>query len=247
VQDPDGDVDLLGRLFRKYRRRRATTLREDFCGTAALALAWARSHPGRTAIGVDLDRQTLAWGLANRIEPAEADVASRIELIEGDVLDGLGARAEIVCALNFSYFVFKTRELLRRYFEVARDRLVGDGLFVIDVFGGTEVVVENQVETEFDDFVYVWDQASFDPITHDVLCHIHYLLSDGSALRRAFTYDWRLWTIPELRELLLEAGFSRVRVLWERTDERGRGTGAFYEPRRVENQESWWTYMVAER
>ena len=29
-------------------------------------------------------------------------------------------------------------------------------------------------------------------------------------LRRAFQYNWRLWTIPELRETLLAAGFHSV-------------------------------------
>ena len=29
-------------------------------------------------------------------------------------------------------------------------------------------------------------------------------------LRRAFQYNWRLWTIPELREMLLAAGFHSV-------------------------------------
>ena len=29
-------------------------------------------------------------------------------------------------------------------------------------------------------------------------------------LRRAFQYNWRLWSIPELREMLLAAGFHSV-------------------------------------
>ena len=31
-------------------------------------------------------------------------------------------------------------------------------------------------------------------------------------LRRAFQYHWRLWTIPELHEMLLAAGFNHVHV-----------------------------------
>ena len=31
-------------------------------------------------------------------------------------------------------------------------------------------------------------------------------------LRRAFQYNWRLWTIPELREMLVAAGFSQTYV-----------------------------------
>ena len=35
-------------------------------------------------------------------------------------------------------------------------------------------------------------------------------------LRRAFQYNWRLWTIPELREMLVAAGFSQTYV-WLRS------------------------------
>jgi SAM-dependent methyltransferase len=247
VQDPVADVELLARLFRKYRRRQPLTMREDFCGTGVLSLAWARSHPKRVAVGVDLDEATLAWGVDNRIAKASPEVARRVRLVQGDVLDGGGPPVDIVCAMNFSYCVFKTRGELRRYFEVARGQLVEDGLFVLDLFGGNEAIIEDEVDTQCDGFVYRWEQASFNPLSHDIVCHIHFLFPDGSAMRRAFTYDWRLWTIPELRELLHEAGFSRVHVLWERTDEDGDETGAYYEPARVENQECWWTYIAAER
>jgi hypothetical protein len=52
---------------------------------------------------------------------------------------------------------------------------------------------------------------------------------------------------PELRDILLEAGFSKVHFYWEKTDAKGEGTGVFYEPDYVENQEIWWTYIAAER
>ena len=35
-------------------------------------------------------------------------------------------------------------------------------------------------------------------------------------LRRAFQYNWRLWTIPELREMLVAAGFNQTYV-WLRS------------------------------
>ena len=54
---------------------------------------------------------------------------------------------------NFSYCVFKTREALREYFEIARDCLVRDGLFFLDLFGGTETIIEDETDTELDDFV----------------------------------------------------------------------------------------------
>jgi hypothetical protein len=120
-------------------------------------------------------------------------------------------------------------------------------VFILDLWGGTEVMDEDENRHDHGDFAYRWEQEFFDPLSHEMACHIHFEFPDGSSLSPAFSYDWRLWMAPELRDILLEAGFSAVHLLWERTDEKGDGTGAFYEPKRVENQASWWTYIVAER
>ncbi len=243
VQDPETDAATMAGFFRRYRKREAETLREDFCGTAVLATTWAKSKPYRSAVGVDLHGPTLRWGRKTHVDPAGPDVARRIELFQANVLDAPGPRTDITCALNFSYYAFKERKTLGAYFQAVRRKLKPDGLFILDVLGGLESMSSEETETDHGDFVYRWEQAGFDPLTHHVKCYIHFEFPDGSKLERAFGYDWRLWTVPELRDLLLECGFSRVHALWERGEE----TGIFYEPRHVENQESWWTYLVAER
>jgi SAM-dependent methyltransferase len=247
VQDPAADADTLGRFYRRFRKRDAMTLREDFCGTAALSTAWVQTRRGRKAIGVDLDLPTMHWGRKRHIEPAGPDVERRVRLHHANVLDGVGGRTDIGCALNFSYSVFKRRADLLAYFRVARRKLAVDGVFILDVLGGWESMHEELMERGYPGFTYQWEQARFCALSHEILCYIHFQFPDGSSIPRAFTYDWRLWTAPELRDLLLEAGFSKVHLLWERTDTDGEGTGAYYEPRIVENQESWWTYIVAER
>jgi hypothetical protein len=78
-----------------------------------------------------------------------------------------------------------------------------------------------------------------------VPCHIHFEFSDRSKIERAFSYDWRLWTLPELRELLREVGFRDVQVYWEQVDADGDGTGTFHPTEYEENQESWLVYIVA--
>jgi SAM-dependent methyltransferase len=247
VQDPQTDAATLARFYRRFRKASPKTMREDFCGTAALSVAWVRANKDRKAIGVDLDAPTLAWGKARYLEDAPAHVVRRVKLYEANVLDGVGARSDVVCALNFSYQVFKQRADLLRYFQVARGRVAPKGIFVLDVLGGLDAMMEEETERDQDGFVYRWEQERFDALTHAFLAHIHFEFSDGSAIERAFTYDWRLYTVPELTDLLLEAGFSKVHRLWERTDDDGEGNGSYYEPKHVENQESWWTYLVAER
>ncbi|WP_295433523.1 hypothetical protein [uncultured Thiodictyon sp.] len=91
-----------------------------------------------------------------------------------------------------------------------------------------------------------WEQALYDPITGRLVCHIHFNFADGSRLERAFTYDWRLWSLPEIRELLTEAGFSRVLVYWQGWDPDGRPDGRFQPVATGEPDAGWIAYLSAE-
>lgn len=254
VQAPEADIEFFIETYSKLRNKKALVMREDFCGTALLSVKWCESDPERTAIGIDLDQPTLEWGRMHNIQPASGNMASRVNLIHANVLDDVDDKADITCALNFSYNIFKTRAALREYFEAAHRSLKQDGMLILDMFGGTEAMDELEEEREVDDedFTYVWDQDKFNPITHDILCHIHFNFPDGSEIRKAFTYDWRLWTIPEVTELLEEAGFSKVRIFWEEfvededDDDELEGTGNYFETTEEENQESWINYIVAD-
>ena len=255
VQSPEADIEFFINTYKALRGKEPMDMREDFCGTGFLSVEWCSSHPQRRAQGIDLDRPTLDWGLKHNVEPAGSDVASRVELVEANVLDTTDFRADITCACNFSYNIFKTREALREYFTAAHKGLKDDGIFIMDVFGGTETmdILEEERDVDDEDFTYVWDQDKFNPITNEILCYIHFNFPDGSGIQKAFTYDWRLWQLPELSELLQEAGFSKVRVYWEEfvDDEDDpdelEGTGEYFEATEVENQESWVNYIVAEK
>lgn len=254
VQEPESDVEFYNDTYQKIRGKKPLVLREDFCGTALISTEWCKSDPARKAIGVDLDGPTLDWGRQHNLDPAGDDVASRIQLIQANVLEVKEPKADVTCAMNFSYNIFRTRDALRDYFAAARDGLNEDGILILDMFGGTEAMDEMEEERDIDDddVTYIWDQDSFNPITNDITCYIHFNFSDGSEIQRAFTYTWRLWSIPEVRELMLEAGFSKVRVYWEKfidsdeDDDELEGTGEYYEAMEVENQESWIIYIAAE-
>ncbi|MEM6295600.1 MAG: class I SAM-dependent methyltransferase [Myxococcota bacterium] len=244
VQAPEADVEFFDTVFRELRGHAPKSMREDFCGTGYLSCTWAASKRSRTAYGVDLHAPTLAWGREHNLAKLSAAAQERVELVEGNVLDGLGGQQDIVCALNFSYGVFKTRAELLEYFKVAREKVAAQGIFITELYGGFEGIIEVEEERELDGFTYVWEQAKFNPINHHTLCHIHFRFPDGSKIKKAFTYDWRLWSIPELRELLLEAGFVDTKVYWERTDDDGDGTGDFVATEDEENQDSWLVYII---
>jgi hypothetical protein len=246
VQAVDFEVEFLATTFRKLRGRKAKLLREDFCGTANAACEWVRVAKSHRAIGVDFDASVLEWGRNHHVARLKRGAQERIELREANVLDVRTEPADILVAFNFSYWTFRDRASLRAYFEKVREALVSDGLFFLDAYGGYEAFEEQEEETEYEDFTYVWDQALYDPVTGDAVCHIHFRFPDGSKLKQAFSYHWRLWSLPEIREVLAEAGFSRSTVYWQGTDEDGEPSGDFYPVEHGEADPAWIAYIVAE-
>lgn len=248
VQDTQSEIDFVEETWAELRDRPAELLREDFCGTANTACEWVRRDRAHRAVGIDLDGEVLEWGELNNIAQLDADQQARIELLQEDVVETLPEPADIVLAMNFSYFLFNTRAAMLDYFRNVREGLVEDGLFFLDAYGGYDAPREIEEERECDGFTYVWEQASFNPIDSMMECRIHYQFPDGSRIDNAFTYRWRLWTLPELRELLGEAGFSQVTVYWEGTDQEKNEGNGIYQPAEVGDADPGWVcYIVAQR
>ena len=244
VQEPGADIKFLDRIFRKVRGRRPLILREDFCGTAYMCAEWVKSHRERIALGIDLDPKPIGWGQERHLRPLGA-AASRVRILRRNVLEVTSPQAEVAVAFNFSYCVFWDRPELVRYFRTVHRGLGPDGLFALDIHGGPEAFEELEEETRHKGFTYVWDQNPVDPISHRGKRYIHFRFPDGTELKRAFTYDWRIWTLPELREALAEAGFSQVDTYWEGFDEDGEGNGVFRKVQKAENDDSWIAYVAA--
>ncbi len=246
VQETEPDIDLVERIFRHHFRRRPHLLREDFCGTALLACDWVRRHEENRAWAIDLDPEPLAWGREHNLSRLSPEEAGRVKLIEGDVRDIGHDPVDVTIAFNFSYFLFESRAALRDYFRRALGTLRPEGLLVLDAYGGADAQRTSEETREVEGFDYVWDQHRYDPISGCVTNFIHFEFSDGSRLRRAFRYDWRLWSLPELRELLQEAGFGAVEVYWEGTDgDTGEGNGVFTRRSSAPDDPAWVSYLAA--
>lgn len=245
VQDPETEVDRVARIFRRRTGRSARDLREDFCGAAAVCAAWVRSRNDRTATGIDLDRECLEWGRWNNLAPLGAD-AGRVTLYKRDVRDPVPGRFDVALGFNFSYQIFKTRGDLRAYFKAVRKTLRRDGMLFLDAIGGWEAQQPLQEERREDGFTYIWDQDEFNPIDNTMQTYIHFRFDDGSELRRAFSYQWRLWQLVEIKELLREAGYEAVDVYWEDEDADRNDLGTFRPRTRVQNDPGWNCYIVAQ-
>lgn len=247
VQNVEHEVEFTQATFERIRGRKAYRLREDFCGTANASCRWVRQGEQFQAIGVDIDPNVLDWGRRNRVAQLPVADRARVQLLESDVMMVATPPVDIVVALNFSYFIFDTRDKLRDYFTRARAGLVDDGVFFIDLFGGAQAQEEMKEKTKHKGFTYIWDQSKFHPVTNHIRCHIHFSFPDGSKIKKAFTYEWRLWSAPELREILIEAGFRSATVYWEGEDEDGEANGEFEPHAKGQADPAWIAYVVAER
>ena len=251
VQCAEAEIDFVDDTFKKLRGRRARLLREDFCGTANVCCEWVKRRKFNRAIGVDLDGSVLDWGIIHRVGVLKPSERKRINLLEENVLTAKTEPAEIISAMNFSYWLFKDRKQLKRYFKRVHNQLADDGILFMDAYGGYDSYKEIEEEREIEDgdatFTYTWEQEKYEPISGNLVCHIHFDFEDGSRMERAFSYDWRLWNLPEIRDLLTEAGFSRVTVYWQGFDEDGEPDGEFVPAEEGEADAGWICYITAEK
>ena len=246
VQCAESEIDFVDETFQKLSNRQAVNLREDFCGTTNSSCEWVRRRDSNKAYCVDLDPDVLAWGKDNHITKLSDEQQKRINIFTADVMDSVVTSMDIVLAMNFSYWVFKDRQTMVRYFRSVYESLVDDGVFMLDSFGGYEAFKEMEERTKHDGFTYVWDQSFYNPITGDGRFYIHFKFKDGSSIKKAFTYEWRVWTLPEITEMLTEAGF-KAEVYWEGEDEDGEGNGEFEATTNGEADAGWIAYIVAQK
>ena len=253
VQSPENDIEMLSTYFKSYTKKPLRLFREDFCGTAYLSSYFVTQHPKNQAIGVDLDWPTLNWGIKHNVSALTPDEQQRLSLVNANVLDVRQPLSQLIGAFNFSYMVFRDRPIFLQYLVNAKRSLHPGGLFMLDIWGGSESQVLQEEQREIDnsddenigDFIFTWDQDVFDPTTYFCTTRIHFSFRDDSELRNAFVYHWRMWTIPEVTELMKDAGFQDVHFLWEGTDpETQEGTGTYHRVEQGDADPAWIAYIV---
>lgn len=277
VQSPR---DVVG-MLRAIAGPGATRLREDFCGTAAVARFWVERE-GARAVGVDCDAEVLrkaeelrergrgrlktcpteeeeaegegnkagvgevggnaggevggeAGGKAGRGDGSES--RPTWELTRGDLVAGeIEEEADVVFVGNFSIGYFLDRRGLVRYLERSR-RVLGrsGGVFVCDTYGGASAfslgsTTRKRVGPGGEFVHYHWSHDAVDPLTGMVENSISFRVEVGGEIvremPRAFVYRWRLWSIAELREAMMEAGFVRTAVFVDVVGEDAGGRAA---------------------
>jgi len=201
AQSPAAQV----RFLDAVAHHNARLLGEDFCGTGALSATWAGQSSEHGAVGVDRDQRPLgvlrerAAGCGDRVRTVCADAADCTE------------PADLIAVLNFSIGYFHERAALVAYLSSVRARL--GGVFVCDTYGGADQFTLGESDMPLPGgATYIWEQRRADPLTARVVNAMHFVLEDGRRISDAFVYDWRLWSIPELRDAMTDAGFASVDV-----------------------------------
>ncbi|MBM4108390.1 MAG: hypothetical protein FJ255_06185 [Phycisphaerae bacterium] len=217
------DPPRLCRFIDAVHARRPLVLREDFSGTAALARHWAARSPAHRAFAVDSDPRVLR-GVASspRTTPRPLDARAARD------------RADVIAATNFPLGYFHRRPDLVGYLRRVRACLKPRGLFLCDTYGGRDAFTPLKLTARLrgpsgERIEHTWEQRAADPLTGRVIDALHFRVSAPGrravVLRDAFVYDWRLWSITELRDALADAGFAGVEVyatLGDAIDQRGR-------------------------
>ena len=247
------DAPTMARFLLAVHGGAPRVMREDFCGGGAVAREWAALGRGYRAIGVDLDEGALA---RLRAQAAAARVAGRVRCVRADVMDCV-LRADVISATNFPIGYWHTRRDLVKYLRATRRRLSRGGIFVCDMYGGASalkrmkkrrVVPLGSERAAGRSVEYTWEQRRADAATQRVIDALHFRVKRAgrvvAELRDAFIYDWRLWSIAELREAMEEAGFRSVEVydrLADAVDDKGR----VYVRQAEELGRDWVVYLVA--
>ena len=248
VQDSEFELDFVQDTFKAIRKRKAETLREDFCGTARSACAWVQRNRRNQAWGVDLDAEVLDWGRERNLKALKPRQRERVTLLEADVLKAKTPPVDVVLAFNFSYWILQQRAQLLKYLRSVRKSLASDGIMFLDYFGGYEAYKTQTEKHKLDGFTYEWEQHSYNGITGEMQCYIHFSFPDKSRMDKAFSYCWRLWGAHEIHDLLEQAGFSKVRWYVQRfDDDTGVPVDEFEETTHTDDHACWIAYIVAEK
>ena len=248
VQCTEFEVSFINKLFKKYNQTKCKSLREDFCASGLISTEWVQDNKDNVAIAVDLDRNMITEAKKTALSRLTPEQQKRIRICYGDSSKFNSKTVDCVLATNFSYFVFKDRKNLIKYFKHAYKQLKRKGIFMLDAFGGYEAHQLLEERTKHKNFTYVWDQSSFNPITHEIKCYIHFEFPDKTMIKKAFTYNWRLWTLPEIQECLKEAGFRKIDVYMQGwNDKKNEETERFYKVTKCDADPAWVAYLAARK
>jgi hypothetical protein len=217
VQNPKREIEFYRKQFRKIFNKVPLKFREDFCGTGLLCCEWVKSNVLNTALGIDLDLETLNYGLENNINNLSSGF-DRVKLIHQNVLDtfDINEKFDIICSMNYSHFLLHKRKDLVKYFTNVKVNLNTKGLFIMDFFGGSHVFNYHTHNNLTDHYKYIGQQINIlNNVTHISLN----FKTKSDKFEPLFQYDFRVYSLIEIKEALEEAGFNKFVIFIKDIDD----------------------------
>ncbi|MCM0605761.1 MAG: hypothetical protein KA715_06685 [Xanthomonadaceae bacterium] len=245
------DVDYLLEMAITVMGRVPLSLREDFCGTHLFAREYVKRDPRFKAIGLDLDPLSIKYGTSQAKKDLTPEERKRLKIYKKNVISVTKPKSDWIVACNFSFYIFHERDTLVEYFKKAHQSLTKDGIFMLELGGGSgflERLTDRRVfkVSQTQKVTYLWHQLDFNPVKRQGHYAISFKVNDVLKYKHAFKYDWRVWTIPEVRDVLKDAGFSRSVVLVEKAA-KGRSSEGYEISEEGDHDHSWISYVVGIR
>lgn len=250
VQDSKDELKFFQRAYVNEFGKKPISLREDFCSTFLNSLTWIKMGKDHTSYGVDMNPEPLEYGTKNHLSKLKPEDQVRLTLFNENVLTVKTPSVDLITVSNFSICFLKTRQQMLDYFKSCFHTLHPEGMMIFDLLGGQELPDEQEDKRAFKlpdgtKAYYFWEHAGYNPITHDAKFYIHYQIKGQKKMNRVFSYDWRMWSLPEFKDILMEAGFRKVDVYWEGDDpDSQEGNGIFRKATKAESCPIWLAYMV---
>jgi hypothetical protein len=250
VQDPIEELKFFKRVYTNTFNRKPKVFREDFCSTFLNSVTWVKSHKDHIAYAVDLASEPLKYGREVHLSKLKPEQKKRIRLYNDNVLTVKTPPVDILTVSNFSICFLRERKMLLQYFKKCYKALDTKGALIIDLLGGEELPEETEDRTPFKlpdgtKADYFWEHSGYNPITNQAKFFIHYKVKGQKKQKKVFTYNWRMWSLPELQDLMKEAGFKTVDIYWEGNDpvDNG-GNGIFRKTLKTESCPIWIAFVV---
>lgn len=212
VQNVKIEVEFFRKCYRMIYNKVATKFREDFCSTALLSCEWVRNNVMNIAVGLDIDPEALAWGLENNVNNLNSG-SDRIRLLNHNVLTPYDEKEkfEIICSLNYSHFLLTKRKDLFTYFNNVHKSLDNKGIFILDFYGGSHIYEDHKYQQEKSHHFYQFSGKQMNILNNQSLCSLNYKVGKNKFVPH-FKFDFRIYSIIEMKEILEEVGFKKFKL-----------------------------------
>ena len=115
VQEPESDCQFIDETFTSLRGYSPNIVREDFCGTFSFCCEWVKKDPKNIAYGLDIDEEPINYGKEKYLSEIPKDAQERVKITKGDVLQSNLPSVQVICALNFSYFIIFNDKINQKF------------------------------------------------------------------------------------------------------------------------------------